>query len=357
MWSRETRLLLLTIAVSVSVLLVLARFRFPDEAPAPPAQPLEQLAARATFDELAGIVERLNRTIAPTLVVLRTAAPESLEPRALPMLLERPPANNQAMGYVAALRVRPTTALALLGPGQTVQAVVGDDGAVPLVLAQDPIRRLAVVRVPATDPDIGWQWRPLSSITVPRYVVSVEASRGGPTLRPVFFGRTDRFSEPRWPVPLLVLGPTSVTAEGSFVFSLQGELIGMAVMEAGVTALLPAGALRAAADGLYEHGSPHVTDFGLSLRPLAPGEAKTVGTTGGLMIASVNKGALAEGRVRPGDVLQEVDGEPAVNPDAVLLKLAETKPGATVMFTVLRDFEALSVPVTVPGALPSGPGS
>ena len=74
---RETRLLLLTLGVSVVMLLVLARFRFPEERGVPtlperpPAAPLERLAARATYDELASIVGELERRIAPALVVLQ----------------------------------------------------------------------------------------------------------------------------------------------------------------------------------------------------------------------------------------------------------------------------------------------
>ena len=64
---RETRLLLATIAVSVGMLLLLARFRFPEEAGRqtvePAAAPLERLAARATFDELAGTMADLERRI------------------------------------------------------------------------------------------------------------------------------------------------------------------------------------------------------------------------------------------------------------------------------------------------------
>ncbi|MCA1586930.1 MAG: PDZ domain-containing protein [Acidobacteria bacterium] len=353
-WSRETRLLLLTIAVSVTVLLVLARFRFPDEAPAAPAQPLERLAARATFDELAGIVERLDRTVAPSLVVLRRGAPESLAPRALRSLLDGPASTGDAVSYVPALRVRPTAVLTLLGPGQTVQGVVGDESAVPILLARDPIRRLALVRVPAPAPDVAWQWRAMNPISVPRYVVSVEASRGGSTLRPVFFGRADRFTEPRWRVPLLVLGHTTIAAEGSFVFSLEGELVGLAVAEAGVMAVVPADALQAAADRLFEEGSPHITDFGVVLRPLSPGEGKTFGSSSGLVIASVAKGALGEGHLRAGDLLLAVDGNPAVNPESVLLRLATVAPGATVRLALRRGAAMLTVPITVPARGASG---
>lgn len=353
--SRETRLLLLTIAVSVGVLLVLARFRFPDQAPAPPAQPLERLAARATFDELAGIVERLDRTIAPSLVVLRVASPASLAPQSLSTLLDGSTSREAAMSYVPALRVRPTTALALLDADQTVQGVVGDEGAVPLIVARDPVRRLALVRVPAPGVDSAWQWQPLDPITVPRYVVSVEASRGGSTLRPVFFGRADRFAEPRWSEPLLVLGHTAVAAEGSFVFSLDGQFVGLAVEEAGVMALVPADEVQAAADRLHEHGTPRVTDFGLTLRPLSPAETKTFGVTSGLIVQSVAAGSVSEGRLRGGDLLQAIDGVPAANPDAVLLGLADTPAGTTVTFTVRRGADSVSVPVTTPAASPRGP--
>lgn len=354
LWSRETRLLLLTIVVSAGVLLVLARFRFPNEAPAAPPQPLERLAARATFDELAGIVERLDRTIAPSLVVLRVAAPESLAPRTLSTLLDGEVARSQMVSYVPALRVRPTAALALLDIGQTVQGVVGDEGAVPLVIARDPVRRLALVRVPEATADGVWQWRPLDPITVPRYVVSVEASRGGSTLRPVFFGRADRFAEPRWSQPLLVLGHTSVAAEGSFVFSLQGELVGLAVEEAGVMALVPANAVQAVADRLFDKGTPRVTDFGLALRPLGPAEAKARGVTSGLVIASVASGSIAEGRLRAGDLLQAVNGAPAVNVEALLLTLADTPPETTITFMVQRAAETIQVPVTTPVAALGG---
>ncbi|HVB38288.1 MAG TPA: hypothetical protein VND92_07105, partial [Vicinamibacterales bacterium] len=63
--TRETRLLLLTIGVSVAALLLLARFRFPAQAPivnpAPP--PLERLAARATYDELATIMAQVQARV------------------------------------------------------------------------------------------------------------------------------------------------------------------------------------------------------------------------------------------------------------------------------------------------------
>ena len=58
-WPRETRLLVITIVLSLAVLLMLARFRFPAQQPlALPVQPLQQLAARAAFDDLSASVTR-----------------------------------------------------------------------------------------------------------------------------------------------------------------------------------------------------------------------------------------------------------------------------------------------------------
>jgi PDZ domain len=354
-FSRETRLLLLTIAVSVGALLLLARYRFPDEPPTPPPQPLERLAARATFDELAASVERLDRIVAPLLVVLKTSALKAPAPRTLRALLDPSDPAGGPLSFVPALRVRRSAAMALLRPDQSVQGVLGDEAAVPLVLAHDAVRGLALVRVPDAPANSAWQWQALDPVTVPRYVVAVEASRGGSTLRPVFFGRADRFEGSRWRVPLLVLGHASASAPGSFVFSLDGQLVGLAVREAGVVALVPAAALQQAADRLFDEGSPHVTDFGIAVQPLGTADVMAHGLTSGLMIVGVEEGSLADGHLREGDLLQAVNGEPAVNADALLLQLAAVPPGRSVTFTVRRKAEALSIPITVPG--PGGAGS
>lgn len=73
--TRETRLLLIVVTLSAVVLIVLSRFRFPDR-PATASSgatplPLERLAARATYDELATIIADLGTRVTPSVVVLR----------------------------------------------------------------------------------------------------------------------------------------------------------------------------------------------------------------------------------------------------------------------------------------------
>lgn len=349
-WSRETRLLCLTIAVSVTVLLVLARFRFPDEgraAPAPP--PLERLMARATYDELAADLARLERRISSSLVVLRAQSTRPAEPRTLEQLIERRGPVSTSSMFIPALRIRDEMAMALLDRDMTVQAVLGQADAVPLVLAADPLRRLAIVRVPPPPANAAWQLPSLDTVSVPRYVAAIEGSRGGSALRPLFLGRADRFEAPRWTTPLIALGTTPVAAEGAFVVSLEGELVGMVAEEAGVLALVPGVALDAAANALLADGSPYITDFGLGLRALDGADVKALGSTAGLVVESVQPKSLADTRLRPGDLLLAIDGRPAVDAEAALVQLSKARPGTTVRFHVRRIDERLDVDIAVPG--------
>jgi hypothetical protein len=349
-WSRETRLLCLTIGVSVTVLLVLARFRFPEEsraAPAPP--PLERLTARATYDELAADVARLERRVSSSLVVLRVQPTRFAEPRTLQQLIDRRGSGPTASLFVPALRIRDQMAIALLDRGVTVQAVLGHDDAVPLVLAADPLRRLAIVRVPPPPANAAWQLPSIASLPVPRYVAAIEGSHGGSTMHPLFLGRADRFEEPRWTTPLIALGTTPVAAQGAFVVSLEGELVGMVTEEAGVLALVPGAALDAAANALLADGSPHVTDFGVSLRALDGADVRTLGITAGLFVDSVQPKSLADTRLRPGDLLLAIDGRPPVDAEATLLLLSKVRPGTTVRFHVRRKEERLDIDIPVPG--------
>jgi len=72
-WPRETRLLVVTIVLSLAVLLTLARFRFPAQQLTLPVQPLQQLAARAAFDDLGASVTRAVTLLRSSLVVVARA--------------------------------------------------------------------------------------------------------------------------------------------------------------------------------------------------------------------------------------------------------------------------------------------
>jgi hypothetical protein len=351
-WSRETRLLLVTIVIAVGVLVGLARYRFPPEQARTESvsAPLERLATRATFDELAATVERLDRRIGPSLVVLRVLSAADPEPRTLRQILERRPAMPNALAYVPAVRVRPDLVLAMIGRHDTVHGVVGDAAAAPDVVATDRIRGLALVRVPPPAFPGASLWAPVDVVTAPRYAVAVEGSSGGRVLRPVFLGRAGPVDAARWDAPLLALSSAPMAAEGALLFALEGPFIGLVATESGGFTIVPAEVLQRIADRLLEHGSPAFTDFGLALQALPGTTAASYGITGGVVVVAVTAGSLAAGRVVAGDLIRSVDGLPAVDPEAVLLRLAQAAPESTILLQVRRGDTDLDVTLVVPPA-------
>jgi hypothetical protein len=229
--TRETRLLLIVIALSAAVLFTLSRFRFPNQDAASAVTsttplPLERLAARATYDELATIIAELGKRVTPSVMVAQVET-------------------NGVSQFVPALRVRSDLLLAHLEPSARVVSFVGSTAPVD-VAAYDESRRLALFRVtPDGSPVV--DLHPASAAThVPRYVAAVEGTRGGSALRPVFLGRTDPISDERYEQGLIVLGGVLQASAGSLIFGLDGSFVGLCILDQGFAAGIPGPALDAA---------------------------------------------------------------------------------------------------------------
>ena len=356
-FSRESRLLLLTLAASVVLLLVLARFRFPEEQGVPtlpvrpPSAPLERLAARATYDELASIVGDLERRIAPALVVLRVEATGGGRlPGASPG--DAGMRTSVALRWVPGVRVRPDAVLARVELGASVMGIVGSD-ARPELQAYDPLRGLAIVRVPPVSdaPPSIWEAgtpRPLSG----HYVAVVEGTLGGPTLRPTFLGRADPIVDVRWNGPLLVLGGELQAPAGSLVFSLDARLVGMSVLEEGSLAIVPAQALLEAVDALTHRPPRQLGDLGIEVQALTPTLAAATDTATGVMVAWVDPEGPAAGLLRFGDVIERIGGTPVGTARAFGILEARVPPGTEVIVRVVRDDEYVDVAVVAASATP-----
>jgi hypothetical protein len=343
--TRETRLLFLTIALSVAALLLLARYRFPERElieAAPP--PIERIAARATYDDLARIVGGLETRVRPYLVVLQVGATPAPRPYSVQDMIGGPRSRYDLPLFVPAIRLQQDLAIALLRPGMTVQGIVGEQDAVPLVLASDPVLGLAVIRVPPLA-ESSWRRESPADIYTPRYVVSVEGSRRGPTLRPLFMARDDRFNDPTWPEPLLVLGGPGLIAEGSLLFSLEGWFLGMAVTEQGVSAVAPASSLEAVAERLLAAGGPEVSHIGVHVQPLTGAMMAATGSAHGTVVTHVIPGGPAAGQLQVGDVIELMDGHPIVSPEGLLTRIARTPSGSSVKLSALRNGERVEVSV------------
>jgi hypothetical protein len=232
--SRETRLLLIVIAVSAAVLVALSKFRFPERGAAPVSGatplPLERLAARATYDELATIIAELGKRVAPSVTVARVEV-------------------DGQQRFVPALRVRPDLLIAHVPPTSRVLALVGNPSPVDIAGYDEP-RELVLLRV-APDPSSVVDLRAAGAAgSAPRYVAVVEGTRGGPALRPVFLGRTDPVTDERYAQGLIVLGGVLQASPGSLIFGLDGSFVGLCIIDEGFAAGIPGPALDAAVEGL-----------------------------------------------------------------------------------------------------------
>lgn len=316
---RETRLLLATIVVSVGVLLLLARFRFPEASepqPADPAPaPLERLAARAPYEELASTIAELERRIAPSVAILRVQ-----------------PARVSG-GYVVAPRVATDRAVALVTATETIAATE----AVPATLvARDIARELIVVGVPPAK-DAVVTPRSGTPRAAPRYVVVVEGTAQGPTLRPVYVGRTSALQEPRTGTPLIGLTALEQPIpRGAAVFSLEGTFLGLASDSGSATSLIAGDFLQGMALAAQPSDQP-IGDLGIEVQPLTPPLARASGAEAGVMVTYVQAPGPAEGSLRPGDVIQSVD-DTAITTVQGFSQVEHTRtPGAEVKISILRD--------------------
>ena len=354
--SRESRLLLLTVAICAIVLVLMARLRFPHspavvEAPAP--APFERLAARASYDALARSIEQVEPIIAPNLIVLRVAAPGSAAPRGIREAIATA-AESSSVHHVAALRIGPETAVAALDPGTRIDGIVGGtESGTAAIRAVDPIRRIARVRVPAA-PARQLPQLPLTSLATPAYIVAVEGTQAGVTLRPVFLGSGSRFSSRRWSRPLLPLGGVAV-APGALLFSLSGDFIGTVVIDDGAPAIAGARDVLDAAERLAEGAPAAPADLGIAVQALTSGLVKVLGVQQGVVVSEVGAGSAADGELHTGDVITSVDGWSTDNPDELLIRLAAHRAGETVTIALVRDGTPRTIRLTVRDANTSTP--
>jgi hypothetical protein len=225
---RDTRLLVLVIAVAVVVLFVLAQFRFPEaEVSLSTVAPagLDRLAAQSNYGDLALAVQTTLKSVEPSLLVFNLeGVPDG----------SKEPEQRRAL----AIRLRDGLAIGPLPAGFKIT----DASRIRL----DPARGLLIT--PLT-PD-NTPARPASlmggDFAGYAYVAVVEPAKGGPTATPMFIGRVDAQSDPRWVGELLVPGGSATLPLGSFVFLLDGRFVGMVVnVPDGVPAIAPAALLTA----------------------------------------------------------------------------------------------------------------
>jgi serine protease Do len=91
---------------------------------------------------------------------------------------------------------------------------------------------------------------------------------------------------------------------------------------------------------------PERPRLGISLQPLSEQMASFMGVPGGkgVLVSSVEKGSVSEGKLKAGDVIVRADAEDVETPEDVIA-LVSGKSGGSIDFKVIRDKKEISVTV------------
>lgn len=321
--SRETRLLLIAGLLAIAALWLLARIRFRDlpSAPSPIPAVLSQLNSGPHLDDLAAEVTGVGARLEPSLV--------AIDPGVV--------AGRRA----AALRYQDDLAIALLpSPSQA--------GHVDVV-ARDPAFGIAVVRVggqaPASAPVPWLPRRPERS----RYLVATDVSAAGLSLRPVFIGALASVDKPLWPGKLWALPPSSNVEPGSFLFTLTGEFVGLAIGRGAGEAIVPAAALLAEAGRLRDLRPAANGSLGIEVQALTPSLASVTGAKRGVVVSWVDRTGVAARHLTVGDTIETVGGQDLSGRDEWDLRMTRLSAGHTLVLGVRSRGQLRDVPLVAAG--------
>jgi S1-C subfamily serine protease len=137
---------------------------------------------------------------------------------------------------------------------------------------------------------------------------------------------------------------------GAFVFSLQGELVGMTLVNGDGASLLPARALVAHAERLQAEGSVRRGTLGISVQPLTTSLSAATSTAAGVVVAYVAPGGPAEGVLRIGDIIEAVNAVPITDIPSLAAQLGALPAGQQVTLGTIRQGTRMEVPLTAAGA-------
>jgi len=333
---RETRLLVVTIVVSALMLFLLARYRFPQgsaaTAPQAPTQPLERLAASATYDELASILRGVDRQVSSSIITVTTVADSANA------------AEDASTGVVPAVRIGDSRAVALPGSSRRIVQQPGRYS----VVASDSPHGIALLQVPASDSASVPRLAVMETLPpAPGYLAAIEATPNGPAVRPLYFGRLDRVNDPRWNEPILRFSALQqMLPSGAAVFTLDARFIGVGFPDDRAFLVVPAAALLVEAEQLGLRGSVSAADLGIEVQPLEAGLRAATGADTGVVVSYVTPSGPAAGQLAPADVITAIGNTPILSPADYGAALMQLTPGAAVSITIVHNSTPATVTVT-----------
>ena len=135
-----------------------------------------------------------------------------------------------------------------------------------------------------------------------------------------------------------------INTAGAAVASSGGGSIGLGFA-------IPVDLAKGVADEVIANGKVTRPGFGMQVQPIPQELAQATGGTAGLFVEAVTAGGPAhQAGLRPGDVIVEVDGEPARSVDALIVKTLKMKTGDVVHVTYARHGASHTAALTLSAA-------
>lgn len=130
---------------------------------------------------------------------------------------------------------------------------------------------------------------------------------------------------------------------GGPLLNIEGSLIGVNTAvygrAQGIGFAIPIDKAKRIVDDLLRYGEVRRPFFGFETQTLTDDLARSLalGDVRGVLVRHIESGSPAEGRLRLGDVLQQIDKTPIVEPDALRSRLGDYTVGQRTRFRLLRD--------------------
>lgn len=337
--SRETRLLLSAALLALLALSVLARLRFRETGPDTPTPAIGPIFAplvpRQGFADLAGqlseVTARTNRGLA-SVRIMRTGDT----------------AESATITTITALRLHSDVGVALLPRG----ARLASDATSPLI-ATDPLTGLTLVRLaPGSTLPVGPPLR--SDDVAPRYLLTSTPLGDRAALLPTLVTGLTRVDAPLWRSQVLSTAAAIELASGAFVFTLDGEWVGLVAQRDQSPILVPAAVVGANADQLLSRQSSRVS-IGIDIQPLTPALTRATQATAGVLVRWVDPQSPANSLLRIGDVLQAANHQALSTFEHWQRFLTDLSDIAPIVLSVRRGEQVLEIEVTPAASPPQAP--
>lgn len=144
---------------------------------------------------------------------------------------------------------------------------------------------------------------------------------------------------------------------GGALVNTKGQLVGINTAiysksggSMGIGFAIPATLAKQVLEQIADHGKVTRGWIGIETQDVTPALAESFGleiAAGTIVTGILRHGPAAEGGLRPGDIIIEIEGQSATNSDKMLHLIASLKPNTHAALTVLREGEVIELNVRI----------